>query len=184
MNESTTAGPSSDGAVNRLLDKHQAVGAGGAAPRGRGRPPGAKNKVVEGVAAPQPMLFAYSPEVGKNVQKTLFGACAVLGHSDRYWLTDAEAELLGPLTSDCLTQFAPGAGQKWVSLSLLSVSMLSVFVAKAQLHRADLKAEAIEAEKKRRAVIAEAEKFAKQQVKEPVGAFAPPATPPEPIAKA
>lgn len=137
--------PAKDGgAASRLMEKHSQVsgpGRGGARP-GAGRKAGGHNKVVEaGPTAPAvPLVINYSPEVGGHVQKTIFGALAILGKSDRYYLDDTEVKYLAPLTSECLNQFAPAGGGKWVALSLLSVSMLSVFASKAQLHQADLKA--------------------------------------------
>lgn len=129
------------GGAAGLLEKHKQVssGRGGARP-GSGRKPGSANKVDAPISTSIAPL--YSSEAGEHVQRALFGTVAVLSKRDAFALEDDEAKTLGPLTSSCLNQFTPG-GEKWVALSVLSVSMLSIFTAKARLVQAEIKAEKI-----------------------------------------
>jgi hypothetical protein len=140
------APPTPGGGAAGLLEKHKQVteNRGGARP-GAGRPRLAKSQV--GAASPSPAIPLYSPETGQHVQRALFGTMAVLSKRDAWSLADDEAKMLGPLTSECLNQFTPG-GEKWVCLSVLAVSMLSVFTAKAQIVQAEIKAEKVLSSKK------------------------------------
>lgn len=129
------------GGAAALLEKHKQLGSGRGGDR---RSASFKNKTLGKMDAPSsaPAIPLYSPETGEHVQRALFGTMAVLSRRDAWSLEDNEAKMLGPLTSSCLNQFTPG-GEKWVALSVLAVSMLSVFTAKAQAVQAEIKAEKI-----------------------------------------
>lgn len=143
-NGATPTPAQTGGGAAALLEKHKQIGG-----ERRGSKPGVprgpynKNKVDPAVPPPAPRVV-YSPETGEHVQRAIFGALGVVSKRDAWFLEDREAKYLGPLTSECLNQFAPD-NQKWVTLSLLAVSMLSVFSAKAQTVAAEVKAEKIEA---------------------------------------